>query len=101
MQIADAPAARDRLVQHRTALHLFHVLAEVADGQLLRNGHFAIVGHLFANRHPEQRGLPCPVWPDQPNLLARVQLKVGIYENQLLSVLLLNVGKRNHSKIQR
>ncbi len=37
MQIARAAAARDGFIQHRPALHLLHVLAEIADVQPLRN----------------------------------------------------------------
>ena len=57
MQIAEAPAAGDGFVEHRAARHLLDVLAEVADGQLLRHRHVALVGRLLADDHPEQRGL--------------------------------------------
>ena len=36
VQVADAAAAGDRLVEHRAARHLLDVLAEVADRELLR-----------------------------------------------------------------
>src|SRR5262245_2740173 len=37
VHIAGASAAGDRFIEDRPALHLLHVLAEVADGQLLGN----------------------------------------------------------------
>ncbi len=47
MQIADAAAAGDGFVQHRAARHLLDVLAEVADGQLLRHRDLALVRRLL------------------------------------------------------
>ena len=50
-------AAGDRLVEHRAARHLLDVLAEVADGQLLRDRDLALVGRLLAHDHAEERRL--------------------------------------------
>ena len=44
VQVAQAAAARDRLVEHGAARHLLDVLPEVADGQPLRDRHLALVG---------------------------------------------------------
>ncbi len=93
VQIADAAAAGDGLVEHRAALHLLHVLAEVADGQLLRNRDVALVGVFLADDHAEERGLAGAVGADQADLLAGVQLKGGVDEDQLLAVLLVDIGK--------
>ena len=66
MQIADASAARDRFIQHRTALHLFDVLAKVADRQLFGDRDRAVVGSFLADHHPEERW-SCPIrFPDRP-----------------------------------
>ena len=92
----DAPAAGDGLVEHGAALHLLHVLAEVADGQLLGNRDVALVGDFLADDHAEERGLAGAVGADQADLLAGVQLKGGVDENQLLAVLLVDAGERNH-----
>ena len=100
MQIAGAPAAGDGFIEHRPALHLLHVLAEVADGQLLGNRDVAFVGIFFADDHAEERGLAGAVGADQADLLAGVQLKGSVDEDQLLAVLLVDVGKRNHRKYQ-
>ena len=96
-----AAAAGDGFVQHRAALHLLHVLAEVADGA--------------ASWEPRPRlrratssptimrksvVLPEPFGPDQPDLLAGVQLKGGVDEDQLLAVLLVDVGKGNHASLR-
>ena len=100
MQIASAAAARDGFIQHRPALHLLHILPEIADGQLLRNRHLAFIGRFLADGHAEERRFPGAVGPHQANLLAGVQLKGGIDENQLLPVLLVDIRKRNHPKNQ-
>ena len=42
VEIADAAAAGNRLVEHRAARHLLDVLPEVADGQLPRHRHLAL-----------------------------------------------------------
>ena len=96
VQIAHAPAAGDRFIEHRPALHLLHVLAEVADGQPLGNRDLAFVGGFFADDHAEQRGLAGAVRADQADLLAGIQLKGSVNKNQLLAVLLVDIGKRNH-----
>ena len=95
VQIARAAAAGDGFVQHRPALHLFHVLAEVADGQLLGNRDVAFVGRFLAHHHAEKRRLAGAVGPHQADLLAGIQLKGGVDEDELLAVLLVDVGKRN------
>ena len=99
MQIADAPAAGDGFIEDRAALHLLHVLAEVADGQLLRNRDLALVGRFLADDHAEERRLAGAVRADQADLLAGVQLKGRVDEDQLLAVLLVDIGKRNHPEL--
>ena len=46
VKVSDTAAARNGFVEYRTSGHFFHVLAEIADGQLLRDGEFAVVGLL-------------------------------------------------------
>ena len=75
MQGASAPAAGDRLVEHRSAGHLLDVLPEVADRQLLRHRHVAVVGRFLAGDHPEQRRLAGAVRADQADLFAGIELK--------------------------
>ena len=91
MQIADAAAAGDGLVEHRAARHLLDVLAEVADGQLLRHRDVAFVGRFLADDHAEERGLAGAVRADQADLFARVELEGGVDEEELLAVLLADV----------
>ena len=69
VQIAHAAAAGDGFVEHRAALHLLHVLAEVADGEPLRNRDVALVGRFLADDHAEQRGLARSRWarPARPS----------------------------------
>jgi hypothetical protein len=66
MQIADAPAARDRLVEHRAARHFLDVLAEIPDRQLLRDGDLALVRAFLAGDHPKIVVLPAPFGPTSP-----------------------------------
>ena len=89
VQIARAAAAGDGFVEHRAALHLFDVLAEVADGQLLGNRDVAFVGLFFAHHHAEERGLAGAVGTHQADLLAGVQLKGGSTKTSCLPYCLL------------
>ena len=57
------------------------------------NRDFAFVGVFLADDHAEERGLAGAVGTDQADLLAGVQLKGGVDEDQLLAVLLVDVGK--------
>ncbi len=58
VQVAEAPAAGDRLVQHGSPGHLFDVLPEVADRQLLRHRHVAVV-RLLLRRRSSGRASSC------------------------------------------
>ena len=85
---AEPAAAGNRLVEHRPPRHLLDVLPEVADGDLLRHRHVALVGRFLADDHPKERRLSGAVRPDQPDLLSRVQLEGCIDEQNLPAVLL-------------
>ena len=97
VQIADPAAARDRLVDHRPPRHLLDVLPEVADRQLLRHRHVAVVGRFLADDHAEERGLAGAIRADEADLLARIELKRGVDEEHLAAVLLADAGERDHS----
>ena len=88
MKVAEASASRDGLVQHRTPRHLFHILAEIADRQLLRHGNLALVRRFFAGYHAKERGFSGAVRADKPDLLAGVELEGSIDEQNLAAVLL-------------
>ena len=96
VQVADAAAAGNRLVEHRPARHLLDVLAEVADRQPLRHRHVALVGGLLADDHPEQRGLAGAVGADEPDLFTGVELEAGVDEEDLAAVLLADARERDH-----
>src|ERR1017187_1524372 len=96
VQIADPAAAGDGLIEHGTAGHLFDVLAEIADGELFGNRDIAFVRHFLTDHHAEEGGFAGAVGADQADLLAGVQLKGSVNENQLLAVLLVDAGKGNH-----
>ncbi len=75
MEVAGAAAAGDGFVEDGAALHLFDVLAEIADGESLGDGEFAFVGELFADDHAEESGLAGAVGADEADLLAGVELE--------------------------
>ena len=100
MQIADAAAAENRLVQHRAARAFLDVLPEVADRQLLRDRNLAVVGHFFAGDQAEQGRLAGSVRADQPDCLAGIELERGVDEEDLPAVLLADAGQRNHATFQ-
>src|SRR6476620_7321979 len=98
MKIAQTATACDRLVQNRASRHLLHVLAEVADRQLLRNRHLPFVRHLFARDHPEQSRLPCPIRANQADLLPWIELEGCVNEQDLPAVVLVDAGEGNHNR---
>ena len=80
MEIADASAAGDGLVQHRPARHLLDVLAEVADGQLLRHRDLAVVHAFFAGDHAEDGGLAGAVGSDEADFFPGIELERRVHE---------------------
>jgi len=96
VQVSDPPAPGNGLIEHRAALHLLHILTKVPDRELFRDRHFALVGSLLADNHAEKRGLARPIGANQSDLLARVQLKGCVDENQLPAILLMDIRKRDH-----
>src|SRR5262249_30312767 len=97
VQLADAAAAVDRLVDDRPPRHLLDVLAEVADRELLRNRDVAFVGDFFAGAHAEARRLAGPVPADEPAFLAGVSRTRRVAKRNLPAVLLADAGQRDHS----
>ena len=97
MQIAETSAPRDRLIEHRPPAHLVHLLPEVPDRELLRNTDRAVVRRFLAADHPKQRRLPRAVRPHEPGLFAGIELKRRLDEEDLLAVLLADVGEGDHA----
>jgi len=87
----------DRLGQHAATAHVADVLAEVADGQPARPLDHALVRRLLAGHQAKQRGLAGAVGPDQPDLLAWIELERRIDEQDLGPVLLADGGERDHA----
>src|SRR4029077_20287541 len=75
-----------------------NVLAKVADRQLPGDRDRALVGSFLADHHPEQRCFARPIGTDQSDFFAGIQLKRSIHEEQLLAILLIDVGERDHSE---
>ena len=96
VQVAEAAAARDGLVEHGAAGHLLDVLAEVADGELAGDRDLALVRRLLSDDQAEERGLARAVGTDEPDLLARVELEGRVDEKDLPAVLLAEMGERDH-----
>src|SRR4029078_7246247 len=96
MQIAEAAAAGDGLVEPGPAAHLVALLPEVADGDLLRHGDGAVVHRLLARDYAKERGLARAVRPDQPRPLPRIELEGGIDEDDLTAILLADAGEGDH-----
>ena len=61
MQISETAASGDGFIQYGTARHFFHILAEIADGQLPGHRHFAFIRRFFADDHAEQCGFSSDV----------------------------------------
>ena len=90
MQIADAAAAGDRLVQHRAAGHLLDVLPEIADrsassGPRPRPRRATSSPVIIRNIVV----LPEPFGPTRPTFFAGIELEGGVDEEDLPAVCLL------------
>src|ERR1700730_14197381 len=96
MEITDASADGNGFIEHRATRHFLNILAEITDRQTLWDRDFAFVGNFLAHNHAKERGLPCSVGANQTNLFAGVELKRRVNKNQLLAILLINIGKRDH-----
>ena len=96
MEVADASTAGDGFIDDGPARHLLDVLLEVADRQLLRYRHLAVVRRLFSGDHAEKRRFARAVGTDEADLLARIQLKGGVDEEDLAAVLLVDAIETNH-----
>ena len=59
----------------------------------------ALVGLLLAGDHAEQRGLAGAVRPDQADLLALLERRGGLDEEDLVAVLLADVVETDHEVI--
>ena len=95
MQVAGAAAAGYGFVENRAALHFFYVLAKVTYGQLFGHGDGAFVGVFFADYHAEESSFAGAVGSDESDFFAGVELEGGFYEDELLAVLFIDVGKRD------
>ena len=59
----------------------------------------AFVRFLLAHDHAEQRGLAGAVGANQADFFAGIQLERSVDKDQLLAVLLIDVGKRDHAPL--
>ena len=75
--------------------HLADVLAEVADGDAAIDRDLAFVGLLFPGDHAEQRRLAGAVGSDEADLLAPVERRRGLDEEDLMAVLLADIVETN------
>src|SRR6185503_781296 len=84
------------LGEDRAPAQLPDILAEIAERQLARPLDRAVVGLVLAGDQPEHRGLARAVGPDQPDLLAGVDLERRVDEQDLPAVLLADRAERDH-----
>src|SRR6185436_8451169 len=73
---------------------------EVTHGELSRYRDIALFGTLLADNHAKERGLARAIRPHEPHLVARIELETRFDEQELLAVLLRDVGERNHGTIK-
>ena len=57
VQMSDAAAPRDRLIEDGSTFHFFNILAEITYCEFLGNRDFAFVRGFVADDHPEKRRL--------------------------------------------
>ena len=92
----DRAGAVHHLGHRAAARHLADVLAEVADGHAAIDRHLAFVGLLLAGDHAEQRRLAGAVRTDEADLLALLERRGGLDEEDLVAVLLADVVETDH-----
>ncbi len=95
------PGAVHRLGDDAAARHLADVLAEVADGDAAIDRDLAVVGLLLAGDQPEDGRLAGAVGADEADLLAAVDRRRGLEEEDLLAVLLADVVETDHVRSGR
>ncbi len=95
--LAHRAGAVHHLGDGAAARHLADVLAEVADGDAAIDGDLAFVGRLLARDHAEQRRLAGAVRADEADLLAAVERRRGLDEEDLVAVLLADVVETDHA----
>src|SRR5207249_2629344 len=72
------------------------VLAEKPERQLLGPLDRTVVGLIFARDQPKHRALAGTIGPDEPDLLARIDLERCVDEQDLAAVLLADRAERDH-----
>ena len=97
---ADRAGAVHHLGDGAAAGHLADVLAEIADGDAAIDGHLALVGLLLAGDHAEQRRLAGAVGADEADLLALLERRRGLDEEDLVAVLLADVVEADHGNVK-
>src|SRR5262249_1035442 len=93
MEVADAAAPEDCLVQDRAAGALLDVLAAVAHRQFLRDRDLSLVRRFLTGDQTEERRLAGAIGPDQAHGLAGIELERRIDEENLPAVLLADSGQ--------
>ncbi len=93
---ADGTGAVHHFGHGAAARHFTDVLAEVTDGDAAIDRHLTFVGLLLTRDHPEQRGLAGAVGADETDLLALLERRGGLDEEDLVADLFADVVETNH-----
>ena len=94
--LRDLTGAGEGGVDHAHALHVAGVLAEVADGRALLDGHLAAIGLLLLHDETEDGRFTGAVGPDQTDLLPAEDRAGGVHEEDLPAVLLGDAIEADH-----
>src|SRR5262249_60725341 len=87
------------LVDNAAARPLADVLAEVADGDAAIDRHLTFVGMVLAGDHAEQRRLAGAVRTNEADLLAPVERRGRLDEENLVAVLFADAVETNHVRL--
>ena len=96
VEIAHAPTASDGFIHYRSPIHLFNILTEITNGQPLWDGDTTLIRSFLSHNHAKKGCFTRSIRPHQTYLLPRVELKRSVNKNQLLAILLVDIGKRDH-----
>jgi hypothetical protein len=78
------------------AAHIAHILRKISDHQPIGNIHVSAVHALFTGNDPKDRCLAGAIGTDEPNLVARANLKATVFVEDTRAVLFSDARQVDH-----
>ena len=100
LQLRDLRRDRRRQLQHRFLADRRRFLRQMTERRVAFDVHLAGVRRVVTQHEREQRGLPCPIRPDQPNPVAAIDLQRRVFKQNARSKRLGHMRNRQHGRSQ-